>query len=174
LITLAGVVLVGAAIMLGFLFLTPEAQACANGPDAHNPTVVPGVYQPTERQFETIAEAERWICHSVAYPRSDAVKLERVSAFRSGSLQQVVEGDAYAEVRLSFRHASGGAIDLTVAPFKGKGDLEARGRPASSARPSGAGFGDAWQADGLDFQMRAERAAGFTQADFDAIKESIR
>ena len=166
-------VLIAGAVMAGFLFFSPDVQACANGADAKNPESQPGVTLPVERQFETIAQAERFICHSIAYPRDESATLEGVTAFRSGSLQQVVEGDATAEVRLQYRIApSGRLLQLNVSPQ----DLGApRASPQSQTlrvqgqeallTPGGPSLDYVqvdWRKDGLSFHAQAQLSDGFT------------
>ncbi|HLF78333.1 MAG TPA: hypothetical protein VJB57_12700 [Dehalococcoidia bacterium] len=174
-LTLGGVALVAGMILIGFLFFSPDVQACANGADALNPTQTPGVSLPQERSFETIAEAERWICHSIVYPRTSDLTLYEITAWRGGDLQEVVEGEVYAEITLLFGHnALRSEVGLRVIPSRGKRDLETFNRVYGVIKPSEDRFEAHWQKNDLFLQLTAERSPGLSQADFDAIKDSIR
>jgi hypothetical protein len=180
-----GLSLVTAAILIGFLFFSPDVQACANGEDAKNPESQPGVTLPLERQFGTIAEAERFICHSIEYPRDEGLTLERVSAFRSGSLQQVVEGDANAEVRLEYKIApSGRLLQLNVSPqdlgppkaSPQSQMLRVQGQEAVLTRggPSPDYVQVDWRKNGLSFHAQSQLSDGFTQEGLLAVLNSVR
>jgi hypothetical protein len=72
-------------------------------------------YLPVNDSFETIIEAETFICHEVAYPRSTpGWAMEHISASRSGPAADVGRGLGFASVTFDYLRPDNRAADLRV------------------------------------------------------------
>jgi hypothetical protein len=71
------------------------------------------------RRFQTIEDAEAFICHRVVRaPDASGWTLTEITASRDRGLNDIIEGTGYAEVRLRYRHDSSSAVaDLAITPF---------------------------------------------------------
>jgi hypothetical protein len=77
-----------------------------------------------DRGFETIEEAEAFICHRIAYPRDPKGWLiEDLSAVRRAPPHEIAQGRGFASVTLNYRLAKGNAslrnadLRIEVSPF---------------------------------------------------------
>ena len=104
------------AVAAYFLTKTPNLE-CDSGDASLNPTDTAGIIQPLTKTFDTVGDAESFICHSIQYPRDlQGLQLDTISARRDGNLGDVVEGNVDAIVTLTY---SGVDEKLTfeVSPF---------------------------------------------------------
>lgn len=155
---------------------------CAKGDAAVNPTSEAGVPVALNREFETVAAAEAFICHRVAYPRDPRPwRLETISATRTRSLADIVAGRGFASV--SFDYAlpqTGGDFRLDVSPFPfdvAPGNPETvrvAGREARAVQGREAGsYILQWQAEGLNFYVLARLPQDVPLADFIRVLDTI-
>jgi hypothetical protein len=90
-----------------------------------NDTSATGAGQLTgDRGFETIGEAEAFICHRIAYPRDPKGWLiEDISAVRRAPPREIAQGNGFASVTLNYRLARGNTslrdtdLRIEVSPF---------------------------------------------------------
>jgi hypothetical protein len=164
----AGVAAISLLAVLGF-WLTGgrDNLRCDEGEASVNPTAESGAIQPLSRSFQTIEDAEAFICHSVARAEdASGWTLTEIVAHRDRGLNEIVEGTGYAEVHLRYNHDSSGAMaTLIVTPFTlprpaGQGvnreTIEVAGRPALFHEDA---LGDPvviWHLRDLDIQASAQ------------------
>jgi hypothetical protein len=104
------------AVAAYFLTRTPNLQ-CDSGDASLNPTSTAGQVLPLTKTFDSIAGAEGFICHTIAYPRDhQGLQLATISATRNGNLGDVIEGTADAIVTLTYTGIDEGVI-FEVSPF---------------------------------------------------------
>jgi hypothetical protein len=99
----AGIVAVVALIAAGFLLLEPDAAPCASGELADN-DIVDGAYQNRIESFDSVSDAESFICHDVPELHADGWALDEITAERSLPLDNIVDGDGFAAVHLTYRN----------------------------------------------------------------------
>jgi hypothetical protein len=166
---IGGTVLFAVAVLGGFIFLRPEEVPCASGEAALNPTVQPGVSLPLTRTLSSVEEAEAFVCHSLPVVTSPDVELKRIEGFRSGSLQDVVEGRGFAEVSMTYTHNQTGEEIVLLAAKSGSVPPDAPSRVLTSGE-----IEVVWQKDGLDLALRSRLNSALTREQLDAIRNSIR
>jgi hypothetical protein len=73
-----------------------------------------------DRSFETVDEAEAFICHHIAYPRNpDGWLYEDISAVRRAPTHEIAQGRGFASVTLNYTLGRTNPADLRieVSPF---------------------------------------------------------
>lgn len=72
-----------------------------------------------DRSFQTIEEAEAFICHRIAYPRDpNGWLVEDISAMRRPSTREIAQGRGFASVTLNYVLGRTGAdLRIEVSPF---------------------------------------------------------
>jgi hypothetical protein len=90
---------------------TPAALACGD-------PIAPAedaAFVPTSQSFDTVEEAEAFICHQVAYPHSTpGWTYELISASRSGPAAYVGRGIGFASITLDYMQPNNPAADMRV------------------------------------------------------------
>jgi hypothetical protein len=123
---LGGLAALVGIVLLAFVLFEPEASACASGDLATNP-FVNGRYEPRNETFDSVEEAEAFICHDVPELQADGWTLERIAAERTLPLEFLVEGDGLGIVTLGYREdATGRFLTVDAAPFFGRSYFEAQ------------------------------------------------
>ena len=113
-----GTVALVTIIAVGSFFLTrtPNLQ-CDAGEASLNPTATSGQVLPLTKTFNSIQEAESFICHKIAYPRdTQGLQLQSISGRRDSNLGDVVDGTADAIVTLEYSGIDE-QITFEVSPF---------------------------------------------------------
>ncbi len=114
-----GIVALITIISVGAFFLTrtPNLQ-CDSGDASLNPTDTAGQVLPLSKTFDSIAGAESFICHKLAYPRNpQGLQLTTISGRRDSNLGDVVEGSADATVTLTYSGSNSQQLTFEVSPF---------------------------------------------------------
>jgi len=120
-------------VLLAFVLFEPEAAPCAGGNLATNP-FVDGRYEPRNETFETVEEAEAFICHDVPELVAAGWTLERIAAERTVPIEFLVEGQGIGIVTLGYREdATGRFLTLDAAPFSGQSYFESQIPPQHTA-----------------------------------------
>jgi hypothetical protein len=179
-------VVTAAALLIGSVESDTSARAqCAQGEAARNPRQ-DGLVMPTNQNFRTIAEAERFACFTVPYPRDLGVwRFQGAIAHRSHDIDMILEsGRGYRAVNLWYGDDRDGTM-LRIDVFPGflpqsSGpdrwersiiqDVEARiglGGPAPNF------FTVEWLKDDTGFMAHGFFAGDFTRDDLMRILESI-
>ena len=167
---------------MAFLLTDGEEAPCVRGEAARNPTTEAGLPAALNREFESVEEAEAFICHRVAYPREPAPwRLETVSATRTRPLADIVDGLGFASV--SFDYAlprSDADLRLDVSPFAfdvAPGEAETvriAGREARLVRGREAGtYVLQWRSGGLSFYVLARLPQDYPLQDLVRVLETI-
>jgi hypothetical protein len=182
----AGVAAISLLAVLGF-WLTGgrDNLRCDEGEASVNPTAESGAVQPLSRSFQTIKDAEAFICHRVARAEdASGWTLTEIFANRDRGLNDVVEGTGYAEVHLRYKHDSSGAMaTLIVTPFTlprlaNEGTMQAMievgGRPASLYFDSIGNNIVVWHQEDLDIQASVRLLEGLTLQEFLEFLASVR
>jgi len=181
----AGIALFSILALVGYLYLTPKQQPCANGALAKNPESQPGVVLPREDTMDSVQDAERFLCHSLAYPRDPSLQLVKLTAFRQSDLKDVIEATAYAEARFTYLHKpSDKTLQLNVAPYdfgpppsgpntetiriSGQEAIETHGGPSPDFVLVD------WVNNGLAFHATTQLSGAMTQSTLVALLESIK
>ena len=141
-----------------------------------------------DRGFESIEEAESYICHRIAYPRDPKGWLmEDISAMRRPSPREIAQGRGFASVTLNYRLAKGNIslrnadLRIEVSPFAidpvtyGIVDhVKIMGARADVIR------GDdpnlvilQWRSSGYSFYTEARLSADFSLEDLFAVLNTI-
>jgi hypothetical protein len=192
---IAGVVLVAAALISSSgedLVPTsiPEKTTdlvCVQGELAENP-MERNLVRERQEEFATIAEAEAFLCHHLAYPRElPGWELKHIRAQRSQALADTLQGfgEAYVIVDYAdperpwryiiFRHA--------VLPFNDQlirraadESIVVQGQEGFLRRGGTAGevVVASWDRDGMQFRVTTVLDAEFRLPDFQAVLESVR
>jgi hypothetical protein len=183
----AGVAMIAAVAVGGFLLSGGRGDRleCVRGEETVNPKSPEGLTLPLTRGFATIAEAEAFICHRVAYPRDlNGWRLQGVNAMRSHNLGEIIEGKGFASVSIAYTDdRPGTSLRFEVSPFSlvlpessQQRQIRVRGQPAVLQRGGpGAEFADVtWHRDGLDILATAILGDGFSERDFLTVLESVR
>jgi len=169
----------------GFLFLTPKSEPCANGALAKNPETQPGLSLPRQDTLDNLNEAEKFICHTIPVPRDSSLALQQIVGYRQSSLQDVVEGNALAEIRFTYLHKpSGQTLQVNAAPYdlgppaktpesetiriNGQEGLETHGGPTPDYVVVD------WIQGGLAYHAQTLLTGGMTQDTLLALLNSIR
>jgi hypothetical protein len=141
-----------------------------------------------DRGFETIEEAEAFICHRIAYPRDPKGWLmEDISAVRRASTREIAQGYGFASVTLNYRLAKGNTelrnadLRIEVSPFAidpvtfgivdqvkimgAKADL-IRGKDANHVILQ-------WRSSGYSFYTEARLTDDFSLTDLLAVLNTI-
>ncbi len=180
-----GIALFAIIGLVSYRFFSPKQEPCANGALALNPESQPGVTLPREDTMNSIEDAETFICHDVAYPRDPSLMLQKITAFRQSSLQDVVESNAYAEVRMTYLHRpTGQTVQVNTSPYDlgppkstsesktirigAQEALETRGGPSPDYVQVD------WVANGLAFHVQTQLSGGMTEDTLDSLLDSIR
>jgi hypothetical protein len=177
-----------AVVLLAFAIFEPEAAPCATGELATN-RLVDGRYEPRNEVFETLDEAEAFICHDVPELRAGGWTLTRIAAERTVPIEFLVEGEGVGAVTLSYEQAgSGRVLTLDAAPNFGRSYFESQVPPQRTEEPvevSGiAGtayrFGInpdfvtvIWLDGSLEHRAAAQLTADFTLTDLIEVLETI-
>jgi hypothetical protein len=146
----------------------------------------PADLTPINSSFESIDEAEVFICHKVVYPRlATGWILEHISASRAGPAAYVGRGIGFASVTLDYGRLSRSSADLRieVSPFHidpvsyGVVDrIDIMGAKANLIQATN----DPnlvilqWEARGFSFYVEARLQDGFELDELYAILNSIR
>lgn len=157
----------------------PPYRASVCAPDAGQSTL------PASDALGSVAEAEAFICHDVAYPRDTGpLELEQISASRSGPAASVGRGLGFASVTLDYALPGNEGADLRieVSPFRidpvlyGIVDrVEIMGAEANVIQGKDPSlFIVQWEANGFSFYTEARLAASFGLPDLYTILNSIR
>jgi hypothetical protein len=141
-------------------------------------------FMPNSTGFESIEEAEAFICHEIVYPRATGGWIiEHVSASRSRPAADIVRGIGFASVTLDYGRIQGGAdLRIEVSPFRidpvlyGIVDrIEIMGAQANVIQGKDPSlFIVQWEANGFSFYTEARLAASFGLPDLYTILNSIR
>jgi hypothetical protein len=181
----AGVAAISLLAVLGF-WLTGgrDNLRCDEGEASVNPTGESGAVQPLSRSFQTIEEAEAFICHRVARAEdASGWTLTDIVAHRDRGLNDIVGGTGYAEVRLRYEHASGAVAVLIVTPFTlpgltGQGvdkeEISVAGRPADLCEDAPGNPVVIWHLRDLDIQASARLMGVLTRQQFLEFLASVR
>ena len=120
---LAALLAVVGIVVAGFLLFEPEKAPCATGEAAEN-EFIDGAYVPRQETFESVEDAEAFICHDVPILHTEGWELETISAERSHELSQTVDGNGYAGVTLTYENAAlGKTLVLDATPFQFREDI---------------------------------------------------
>jgi hypothetical protein len=185
LVILAALGAVIAIVVAGFVFFEPEKQPCATGEAANN-EFVNGAYVPRQETFDTVHDAEAFICHDVPELHADPWELETISAERSHALAQTVDGNGTASVTLTYRNDSlNRTLTLEASPFRFEGGIP------SPATEEPVEFGDftgtlirgginpnlatvLWLDDDLNMHATAQTDSSFTEDDLLGVLATAR
>lgn len=140
---------------------------------------------PVNSSFDSIAEAEAFICHDVVHPRSTpGWVMEHISASRSGPAAYVGRGLGFASVTLDYQQLNSPAADLRieVSPYHidpiGVGtadEVEIMGTQASLIQGLNPNhYVMQWEADGYSFYVEARLTDGFGLPELYRVLNSIR
>jgi hypothetical protein len=141
-------------------------------------------FMPNSTGFESIEEAEAFICHEIVYPRATGGWIiEHVSASRSRPAADIVRGIGFASVTLDYGRIQGGAdLRIEVSPFRidpieyGIVDrVEIMGSEAKVIQgkdPTRVYL--QWEAEGYSFFSEAQITADFGLEELYAVLRSIR
>jgi hypothetical protein len=142
-------------------------------------------YLPSSGTFASIADAETFICHVVAHPRSTpGWAVENISAMRSGPAASVGRGDGFASVTLDYVRPNNPAADLRieVSPYHIDpvdygivDEVEIMGSQARLIK----GLNEThyvlqWEADGFSFYVEARLTKSFGLPELYKVLNSIR
>jgi hypothetical protein len=182
----AGVAAISLLAVLGF-WLTGgrDNLRCDEGEASVNPTAELGAIQPLSRSFQTIEDAEAFICHRVARANTaSGWTLTEIVANRDRGLNDIVEGTGYADVRLRYTHDTSGAMaDLIVTPFTlarlggtaaKQQSIEVAGRPAVLYDDALSNPVVIWRLRDLDIQASAQLMGVLTRQEFVEFLASVR
>jgi hypothetical protein len=116
------VILASIGVALLTLLLTSGGSASGQLADcgiAQNPSSASGADIPTNNSFDSVAEAETFICHSIIYPgNTHGWLMEHISASRSRSAADVGRGIGFASVTLDYMRLNSDAdLRIEVSPF---------------------------------------------------------
>lgn len=142
-------------------------------------------YLPTSGTFASIEEAQTFICHEVAHPRSTpGWTVENISASRSGPAASVGRGDGFASVTLDYSRPNNPTADLRieVSPYHidpivyGIVDqVEIMGTQANLIEGlDGNHYVMQWEAGGFSFYVEARLTDSFGLPDLYEVLNSIR
>ncbi len=178
-------ILASAVVVLAVLLFAngdSSLQAGACGPDVPSDG---DRYVPTNDTFNSIAEAEDFICHDVAYPRSTpGWMVENISASRSGPAALVGRGIGFASVTLDYTLLNEEDADMRieVSPFVidpvtyGIVDhvqiMDSQAKLIQGLDESH--YIMQWQADGFSFYVEANLTDDFDLTQLYEILNSIR
>jgi hypothetical protein len=139
---------------------------------------------PVSRGFESIPEAETFICHQIVYPRkTEGWSIENISASRSRPPADIVRGVGFASVTLDYARLQGsGDLRVEVSPFRissidyGIVDrVEIMGAEAKVIQGKDHSWVYLqWEARGYSFYTEAHLTDDFGLADLYAILRSIK
>ena len=159
----------------------PHSAACS-GADA--PATRDG-FIPVNDSFDSVTAAERFICHSVAYPRSTpGWEIEHISASRSGPAAYVGRGLGFASVTFDYMQPDNRAADLRieVSPYHIDpviygivGQVEIMGSQANLiAGLNQTHYVMQWEAGGFSFYVEAKLTDSFGLPELYEVLNSIR
>ena len=132
---LGSLALVVGLVIIAFTVFEPEGAPCADGELATN-RLVDGRYERRTEQFETVAEAEAFICHSVAELQADGWTLHSITAERTVPIEFLVEGEGIGVVSLMYvEDATQRELSLDAAPFFGVSYFESQVPPQRTEEP---------------------------------------
>lgn len=178
---LASAIVALVTIMLAGAGAAPRTAACSG--DAA-PATRDG-FIPVNDSFDSVTAAEKFICHSVAYPRSTpGWEIEHISASRSGPAAYVGRGLGFASVTFDYMQPDDRAADLRieVSPYHIDpvvygivGQVEIMGSQATLIE----GLDERhyvmqWEADGYSFYVEARLTDSFGLPDLYEVLNSIR
>ena len=107
-------------VIVAFALFEPEGAPCASGELASNPRLVDGRYEPRTESFETVEEAEAFICHDVPELHAEGWTLDHIAGERTVPIELLVEGRGIGYVSLGYlEDASGRPLTLDAAPLFG-------------------------------------------------------
>jgi hypothetical protein len=180
------VALVG-AVLIAFTVFEPEGAPCASGELATN-RFVDGRYEPRSEVFETVEEAEAFICHGVPEIKADGWTLQRIAAERSVPIEFLVEGEGLGVVTLTYvEDATERPLTLDAAPFFGPTYFESQIPPdrteeqvtVSGRQGRAYGFGInpdfvtvIWVDETLEHRASAQLSPGFGVGDLIGVLET--
>ena len=189
------VVLLGAvaalvgAVLIGFALFEPESAPCATGDLARN-EFVDGAYVPRTESFDSVHDAEAFICHEVPELGAPEWELEEISAERRVSLERLVEGSGVGFVTLGYIETdSEQALVIESAPFFGPSFFESQIPPQRTEETVliGAIEGTAyhfginpnqvevlWHEDTLEHRAVAQLDDGFTLEGLIEVLETLQ
>ena len=142
-------------------------------------------FVPVNDSFDSVDEAEAFICHEIAYPRqAPGWMIENISASRSGPAALVGRGVGFASVTLDYMllNRPGADLRVEVSPFRiddvTYGIIDHVDIMDSEAKLI-QGLDDnhfilQWQANGYSFYVEAHLADGFDLHDLFTVLNSIR
>jgi hypothetical protein len=140
---------------------------------------------PVNDSFDSVTAAERFICHSVAYPRSTpGWDIEHIGASRSGPAAYVGRGLGFASVTLDYMQPDNPAADLRieVSPYHIDpvsygivDEVEIMGSPAKLIEGVDRTHNVMqWEAEGFSFYVEARLTDGFGLPELYKVLNSIR
>ena len=116
-------------VLLAFAVFEPESAPCASGELATN-RLVDGRFETRMEEFETVEEAEAFICHGVPELHAEGWSLETISAERTVPIEFLVEGQGIGVVRLGYVEDAGGRpLTIEAAPLFGASYFESQVPP---------------------------------------------
>ena len=182
-------VLVG-VVLIAFTVFEPEGAPCASGELATNFRLVDGRYETRMELFDSVEEAEAFICHGVPELQAEGWSLERISAERTVPIEFLVEGNGLGIVSLGYlEDASGRPLTIDAAPFFSASYFESRIPPQRAEEPvqvqgiSGTvyGFGInpdfvtvVWVDDTLEHRASVQLTPDFTLGDLLEVLETLK
>jgi hypothetical protein len=114
----AGVLTVVALIAAGFLLFEPDAAPCASGELSDN-DIVDGAYENRVETFDSVVDAESFICHDVPELHAEGWALDEITAERNLPLDNIVDGDGFAAVHLTYRNQElNRTLQFDATPFE--------------------------------------------------------
>jgi hypothetical protein len=184
---LGGALAIAGLVVVVFLLTDKGNLQCDEGEASTNPTAPNGAPLPLNRTFDSVSDAESFICHRVAYPRDTrGFDLATIGGVRTRGLADIIDGEGFAEVALAFaRPPASQSFELRVTPFtyEGLNALEASSpeairiqrEPVELVRDAANNRAIVqWQKGGLMFRAEAQLGDGFSLEELLQILETTR
>lgn len=172
-------------IMLYAVVATADDSA-ARQTSCADSTAGPAVERPVtlNEAFASVAEAEAFICHRIAYPReTHGWQLETISATRNAPARVIARGYGFASVTLDYALGGSNAdLRIEVSPFEiapvtfgDIQDVQVMGETARLIRGADPGLVVLqWRTEDYSFHAIARLSDGFGLQDLYAVLNSIR
>jgi hypothetical protein len=167
--------------VIAFLLMDDQAVRCVEGELQDNAVRADGSVIPRVETFESLEEAEAFICRRIPHPRETGdFTLSAVRVARERNLGDTIEGEGSADVELDYAALPDGAtfnFGVSFPPEPVEGDpadhIEIGGSEAVLKQNEDLASVQ-WNRDGWTIYVPAQLTANFEAADLMEILESVR